>query len=51
MQPCKALTKLEGTTGADVLKNITENAAIYHECKDGKAALIKAVKSQQNSSL
>lgn len=44
LQPCQPLNELDGVTGADVLKNITDNAAIYHACADGKAALIRAVK-------
>lgn len=46
-QPCQALETLEGTTGADVIKNITNNAAIYYECSDSKNALIKAI--QENN--
>jgi hypothetical protein len=44
LQPCQPLNELDGVTGADVLKNITDNAALYHSCADGKAALIRAVK-------
>ena len=47
MQPCQPLEQLEGMTGADVLRNITNNAAIYWECKDSKDALIKAIQESK----
>jgi hypothetical protein len=47
MTPCQPLQLLDGMTGADVLRNITANAAIYWECKDSKDALIKAVQDNK----
>ncbi len=44
MQVCGALNELTGTTGADVLRNITENAVIYHDCADKHKSLIDAIK-------
>jgi hypothetical protein len=43
MQPCAPLVMLQGTTGADLLANITQNSAIFWACKDSKDALIKAI--------
>lgn len=47
LQYCEPLHKLEGTTGKDLLKNVTENAALYHACADSKKALIEAVKPKE----
>ncbi len=44
MQQCLPLNELAGMTGADAIRNITENAAIYHDCADKHKALIDAVK-------
>lgn len=44
LQECPDLNKLGGTTGEDLLKNITDNSALYHACKESKHALIEAVK-------
>lgn len=41
---CQPLTKLEGTSGADLLKNIVANAEIYYDCADRHDKLIEAVK-------
>ena len=46
MTKCPPLNKLEGMTGADVLRNITSNAELYYQCADSKAALIEAVKTK-----
>lgn len=47
MQECTELVLLEGVTGGDLLKNITANAAIYHDCRLGKKMLIEAVKASK----
>lgn len=44
MQPCPPLLPLEGKTGADVLRKLVEIGQAYHDCADGKAALIEAVR-------
>jgi hypothetical protein len=44
MQPCPPLEPLQGTTGADVLRKLVEVGQAYHECSDGKDALIRAVR-------
>ena len=46
MQKCPQLVRLEGTTGEDLLRNITANAALYHSCSDSKPALIEAVQTK-----
>jgi len=46
MQKCPQLVRLEGTTGEDLLRNITANAALYHSCSDSKTALIEAVQTK-----
>lgn len=46
LQPCEPLKELEGITGADMIRNITTNSAIYHSCADSKKALIEAVKDK-----
>ena len=46
MQKCPELFKLEGMSGEHLIKNITLNAKVYHDCADGKAALIEAVKTK-----
>lgn len=46
LQKCPQLYKLEGTTGEDLLRNITANAALYHSCSDSKTALIEAVQTK-----
>ena len=43
VQKCQPLNKLEGTSGADMLKNIVSNAEIYYECSDMHDKLIEAV--------
>jgi hypothetical protein len=35
---------MDGKTGADVLRKLVEVGRLYHECRDGKQALIDAVK-------
>ncbi len=47
MQPCTHLNKLDGLTGKQLIQNIVSNAELYHNCADGKAALIEAIKSGQ----
>lgn len=42
-QPCAQLSKLEGTTGADLLHNIVANAQTYYKCADAHSKLIEAV--------
>ncbi len=44
MQPCPALTPLEGKTGADVVRKFVEVGKMYGECAEGKRRLIDAVK-------
>lgn len=43
-QKCQPLVKVEGTSGADLLRNIVTNAEIYYECSDMHDKLILAVK-------
>ena len=43
-QKCLPLNKLEGTSGADLLRNIVSTAEIYYECRDMHDKLIQAVK-------
>ena len=40
--PCEPLNKLEGNTGADMLKNIVSNAEVYYKCSDAHNKLIEA---------
>lgn len=47
LQQCPELNKLEGTTGADLLKNIVSNAQLYHTCADAHAKLIEAAKPKK----
>jgi len=44
MQPCQALTPLEGKTGVDIVRKFVEVGKLYRECADGKQKLIDAVK-------
>jgi len=43
LQQCQPLHKLEGMSGADMLRNIVANAEVYYECRDAHEKLIKAV--------
>lgn len=45
---CLPLQKLEGITGADMLKNIVANAEIYYECADAHKKLIEAVAPKES---
>jgi hypothetical protein len=49
MQQCPPLNKLEGNTGADMLRNIVANAETYHKCSDMHSELIKAVSKDKPS--
>lgn len=44
VQKCQPLVKVEGTSGADLLRNIVANAEIYYDCADMHSKLIEAVK-------
>lgn len=46
LQECPALVLLDGTKGSDLARNINENAALYHQCKDMHSALVQAVKAK-----
>ena len=46
VQKCQPLVKVEGTSGADLLRNIVSNAEIYYECSDMHDKLIEAVKTK-----
>jgi len=41
---CQPLHKLEGMSGADMLRNIVANAEVYYDCADNHRKLIEAVK-------
>lgn len=47
MTECRPLSKLDGMTGADILRNITENASTFYECADKHKALIEAVRPEK----
>lgn len=46
-QQCPPLNKLEGNTGADMLKNIVANSELYYSCADAHQKLIEAVQPKK----
>jgi hypothetical protein len=42
-QKCQPLERLAGTDGKSLLKNIVDNAELYHKCSDMHDKLIEAV--------